>query len=156
MIFILFFKYGIFPYLLHNYGLRTCLLISPILIAVFTALIIAIGLFMGYTPGTPAGFILFFLLLAVLRIISKSLKDTVEFPTFQVIYHSIDEVLKSEFQSEAAGSLNEISVFFAGVLLTGFGLFSFIKLIHFSLILLILAFVWMFVALRLFRNTGKR
>jgi hypothetical protein len=155
MIFILSLKYGIFPYLFHNYGLRTCLLISPILIAVFTALIIAIGLFMGYTPGTPAGFILFFLLLAVLRIISKSLKDTVEFPTFQVIYHSIDQVLKSEFQSEAAGSLNEISVFFAGVLLTVFGLFSFIKLIHFSLILLILAFVWMFVALRLFREYRK-
>ena len=56
MIFILFFKLLVFEYILHNYGLRTCLIFSPILVAVFTAIAIATGLSIGYTPESTGGF----------------------------------------------------------------------------------------------------
>src|ERR1035437_1130033 len=152
MILILITKIVVFPYLLHNYGLRTCLVISPILIAVFTTIAIVIGLLMGYSPEAASGFMIFFLLLAFSRLISKSLKDQIEFPSFKVIYQSIDKKLRPELQSGMVGIVNEIMVFFSGLVLTGLGLFSFIKLIHFSIFQLILALIWMFVAFRLFKE----
>jgi hypothetical protein len=155
MIFILFVKLVVFPYVLRNYGLRTCLITSPVLIAVFTAIVILTGLFMGYSPEASGGFMLFFLLLAFSRLISKSLKDSVEFSSFRVIYQSIDKKVKSGIQSGMVGTVNEMAVFFSGLILTGLGLFSFIKLIHFSLFQFIIVLIWLFVALRLFREYRK-
>lgn len=150
MIFILFVKLVVFPYLFHNYGLRTCLIISPVLIAVFTTIVIPTGLFMGYSPESASGFMMFFLLLAFSRLISKSLKDSVEFPSLKVIYQSIDKKVKSAIQSGMNGIVNEIAVLFSGLILTGLGLLSYIKLIHFALFLFIIVLIWLFVALRLF------
>jgi len=54
MIFTLLVKLLAFSYLIRNYGLRICLAISPILVAVFTAIAITIGMLMGYTRNQPA------------------------------------------------------------------------------------------------------
>ena len=43
MILTLFGKLLLFSYLLRNYGLKVCLTISPVLLAVFTAIAIAFG-----------------------------------------------------------------------------------------------------------------
>jgi hypothetical protein len=155
MIFILFFKLVVFPFVFNNYGLRTCLIISPILIALFTAIVIPTGLFMGYSPESAGGFMVFFLLLAFSRFISKSLKDTIELPSLKVIYQSIDEKVKLGIHSVTSVTVNEIGVLFSGIILTVLGLFSFIKLIHFSLFLFIIVLIWLFVALRLFREYRK-
>jgi ATP:ADP antiporter, AAA family len=155
MIFTLFAELVVFPYILHNYGLRTCLVILPVLIALFTAIIVPIGLLMGYSPESASGFIIIFLLLVFSRLISRSLKDSVEFTSLRVIYYSIDNKLKSGSWSGMVGSMNEISVLFSGLLLTGLGLFSFVKLVHFSMVLLIITLIWMFIALRLFREYRK-
>jgi hypothetical protein len=155
MILILVGKLVVFPYILHNYGLRTCLIISPVLIAVFTTLVIATGLFMGYSPGAASGFMIFFLLLAVSRLISKSLKDSVEFPSFKAIFQSVDNKVKSELQSGMIDIVNEMAVFVSGIILTGLGLFSFIRLIHFSLFLFIIVLIWLFFAIRLSREYRK-
>jgi ATP:ADP antiporter, AAA family len=155
MILILVVKLVIFPYILRNFGLRTCLIISPVLIAVFTAIVIPAGLFMGYSPESTGGFLILFLLLAFSRLVSKSLREAIEFPSLKVIYHSVGKKIKSVIEPEFVGMANEISVFFSGLLLTALGLFSFIRLIHFSMILLIIAFIWIYVALRLFREYRK-
>jgi ATP:ADP antiporter, AAA family len=155
MIFILFFKLVVFPFVFNNYGLRTCLIISPILIALFTVIVIPTGLFMGYNPESAGGFMVFFLLLAFSRFISKSLKDTLELPSLKVIYQLIDNKVKCGVHSVMAGTVNEMGVFFSGFILTVLGLFSFIKLIHFSLFLFIIVLIWLLVALRLFREYRK-
>ena len=62
MIFTLLIKIFVFSYLIRNYGLRTCLAISPILVAAFTGIAIIIGMSMGYTPEATGGFIIFFLI----------------------------------------------------------------------------------------------
>ena len=155
MIFILFFKLVVFPFVFNNYGLRTCLIISPILIILFTAIVIPTGLLMGYNPESVGGFMVFFLLLAFSRFISKSLKDTIELPSLKVIYQSIDEKVKSGIHSVTSVTVNEIGVLFSGIILTVLGLFSFITLIHFSLFLFIIVLIWLFVAFRLFREYRK-
>ena len=155
MIFTLLVKLFVFSYMVRNYGLRTCLAISPILVAVFTTIAIAIGMLMGYTPGSASGFIIFFLLLALSRLFSKSLKDSIESPSFKVIYQTIDEKIRYEVQSGMDGTVNEIAALSSGLILAGLGVLSFIKLIHFSWVLIVIIVIWVFVAFRLYSEYRK-
>jgi len=155
MIFTLLIKLLVFSYLIRNYGLRTCLAISPILVAAFTAIAILIGMIMGYTPEASSGFLIFFLLLALSRLFSKALKDSIESPSFKVIYQTIDEKIRYEVQSGMDGTVNEIAALSSGLLLAGLGVLSFIKLIHFSWVLFFLILLWIVFALKLYTEYRK-
>jgi ATP:ADP antiporter, AAA family len=155
MILILIFKQFIFKYVLHNYGLQICLIISPILVGFFTVLAIASGLLKGFTPESTVGFIIFFFFIAITRLVSKSLSDTVESPSLNVIYQSVDRQIKFKLHSVLIGRLNETMIMLSGLILTIIGLLSFVKLIHFSLVLLIICSAWLFVALKLFVEYRK-
>jgi AAA family ATP:ADP antiporter len=155
MIFTLLVKLLVFSYLIRNYGLKTCLAISPVLVAAFTAIAIAIGMFMGYTPESISGFLIFFLLLALSRLFSKALKDSIESPSFKVIYQTIDEKIRYEIQSGMDGTVNEIAALSSGLILAGLGVLSFIKLIHFSWVLFFIIIIWIFVAFRLYTEYRK-
>ena len=155
MIFTLLVKLLVFSYLIRNYGLRTCLAISPILVAVFTTIAIIIGMTMGYTPEATSGFLIFFLLLALSRLFSKSLKDSIESPSFKVIYQTIDEKIRYEIQSGMDGTVNEIAALSSGLILAGMGVLSFIKLIHFSWVLFFFIILWIFVAVKLYNEYRK-
>jgi ATP:ADP antiporter, AAA family len=155
MIFTLLVKILVFSYLIRNYGLKICLAISPILVAVFTAIAVGVGMIMGYTPATPIAFIFFFLLMALSRLFSKSLKDSIESPSFKVIYQTINENVRFEVQSGIDGTVNEISALSSGLLLAGLGALSFVKLIHFSWVLFGLIVIWIFFAFRLYIEYRK-
>ena len=155
MIFTLLIKFLVFNYLIRNYGVRTCLAISPLLVAAVTAIALTIGMLMGYTPESASGFLLFFLLLALSRLFSKSLKNSIESPSIKVIYQTIDDKIRYEVQSGMNSTVNEIAVLSSGLILTGLGVLSFIKLIHFSWVLFFIIFIWMFVAFRLYTEFRK-
>lgn len=155
MIFTLLVKLLVFSYLIRNYGLRTCLAISPVLVAVFTAIAIIVGMTMGFTPETASGFLIFFLLLALSRLFSKALKDSIESPSFKVIYQTIDEKIRYEIQSGMDGTVNEIAALSAGLILAGMGVLSFINLIHFSWVLFIFIILWGFIAIMLYTEYRK-
>jgi hypothetical protein len=148
-------KMIIFPFLLHNYGLRTCLLISSLLVGLITALAIFAGLIMGFSPEQGSGFIVFLALLALSRLFSRSLKDEIEFPSSKVIYHTLDIKFRHWIQSGNPGIISELMVIMAGVLLTLLGLLPFFRLIHFSVLLLLISFVWTAVGLKLFKEYRK-
>jgi ATP/ADP translocase len=159
MIFTLLIKLLVFSYLIKNYGLRTCLAISPVLVAFFTLIALIIGLLKGYTPAPGLGFMLFFMLLAMNRLFSKSLKDSIESPSFKVIYQTIDEKMRYEVQSGMDGTVNEVAALTSGLILAGLGILSFIKLIHFSFVLFFITVLWAFVALKLYsgyRNSIRK
>jgi hypothetical protein len=155
MIFTLAGKLMLFSYLLSNYGLRICLTISPILLAIFTSIAIVLAMAMGYTMETAGGFMIFFILLALMRFLSKSMDDTIESPSFRLLYQTIDEKLRVGVQSVMDNAVKEAGAFLAGLILAGIGVLSFIKLIHFSWILIIVLFTWMFVAYRLYIEYKK-
>jgi AAA family ATP:ADP antiporter len=155
MIFTLLVKLLVFSYLIRNYGLKTCLAVSPVLVAAFTAIAILIGILMGYTPESTSGFLIFFLLLALSRLFSKSLKDSIESPSFKVIYQTIDEKIRYEVQSGMDGTVNEIAALSSGLLLAGLGVLSFIKLIHFSFVLFFIILLWIVFALKLYTEYRK-
>ena len=152
MIILLFFKLVAYPFILHKYGLRYCLLIPPLLIIVFTALAVISGLILGYTPDSSGGFLIFFVLLALSRIFSKSLKESVEIPSFKVFYQSIKEEMRLGLQSVMNGTFNETALLISGVILIIPGLFGFVKIVHFSIILLIISIIWFVTGLRLFKE----
>jgi AAA family ATP:ADP antiporter len=154
MIFTLLIKLLVFSYLIKNYGLRTCLAVSSILVAAFTLIAILIGMLMGFTPEM-SGFMLFFMLLAMSRLFSKSLKDSIESPSFKVIYQTLDEKIRYEVQSAMDGTVNEIAALSSGLILAGLGILSFIKLIHFSWVLFTITIVWIFIAVRLYSEYRK-
>lgn len=155
MIFTLLVKLLVFSYIIRNYGLKTCLAVSPVLIASFTAIAIMVGLSMGYSAESVNGFIIFFLLLALSRLFSKSLKDSIESPSFKVIYQTIDEKIRYKIQSGMDGTVNEIAALSSGLLLAGLGMLSFIKLIHFSIVLLFIILAWISVAILLYSEYRK-
>ena len=155
MIFTLLVKLLVFSYIIRNYGLRVCLAISPFLIAVFTAIAITVGMLMGFTPESAGGFMIFFLMLAISRLFSKALKDSIESPSFKVIYQTINEKMRYKIQSGMDGTVNEIAALSSGLMLAGLGTLSFIKLIHFSWVLFAIIIIWLFVAFRLYREYRK-
>jgi ATP/ADP translocase len=158
MIIALLIRLLVYPSLIRNYGIRTCMVLSPVLIAAFTVIIVLSGLFRGYTPAA-SGFMIFFMLLAVSRLFSKSLKDSVESPSFKVMYQTIDEKIRYEVQSAMDGTVNEIAAFSSGLILAGLGLLSFVRLIHFSIVLILITIIWVLVAVRLYagyRNSVRK
>ena len=87
---------------------------------------------MGYTIETASGFMIFFILLALIRFLSKSMDDSIESPSFKVLYQTIDEKLRFGVQSFMDSAVKEAAAFLAGLILAGIGVLSFIRLIHFS------------------------
>ena len=154
MIFALLIKLTVFAYLIRNYGLRTSLVLSPVLIAGFTIIAVVIGTIMGFTPAT-SGFMLFFMILAMSRLFSRSLRDSIELPSLKAIYLTFDEKTRHVVQSGMDGTINEIAALSSGLLLSGLGILGFIRLIHFSVVLIAITGLWIFVAFKVYSEYRK-
>ena len=154
MVFTLLIKTFIFSYLIKNYGLKLTLAVGPVLVGVFVVIAVIIGSTMGYLPET-AGFMIFFLILALARLFSKAMKDSLETPAFKVLYQTLGEKVRYNVQSAIDGTVNEIAALTSGLLLTGLGALAFIKLIHFSWVLAAVVVLWILSALRLYTEYRK-
>lgn len=155
MLLIIFFKLVDFNYILHKYGLRICLVTTPFLIVAVTVAAIAIGSAMGYELSEFSGFILFFILLASARLVSKLFRESLESPSLKIIYESADQKIIAERPAVSSVMFNEIMVLISGILLTGFGLFGFVRLIHFSWILLAISIIWLYISYWLLKEYRK-
>ena len=154
MIFTLFLKTFLFSYLIKTYGLRIILLLPPVLMMVFTAAAAGLGSALGYTQ-TSGGFILFFLLLALSRLFSKAVRDSVETPSFKVIYQTLSEKIRYDVQSIIDGTVNEIAALTSGLILSVLGIIVIGKLISFSWVLLLITAIWAFFGFRLYVEYRK-
>lgn len=156
MILVLLVKLFVFSCLLHNYGLRTSLVLSPVLLLIFTGIAVTTGMFLGYSPGSGTGFILFFVLLALSRLFSRSLKESIEFSSLKIISLAVDDKERNGLTVEKSGTLNEIAALLSGLILSGIGLLSFIRLIHFSFILFFIVLLWIFAGLKLYSEYREK
>ncbi|NJN41184.1 MAG: hypothetical protein HC811_02040 [Flammeovirgaceae bacterium] len=76
--------------ILGNYGIRVSLLLLPIIIAIFAVGSVFTGTFFGFNiEQAPTTFIFFFLTIALTRLFSASLRDSLENPRFLsfCLYH---------------------------------------------------------------------
>ncbi len=149
MIFSLLIKTFVYGRLMKTYGLRTILLLSPLLLALFTGTALLLGSTMGYTSAS-GNFMIFFLVISLTKLFSKTLKDSFEIPSFKILYQSIDSRIRFSVQSRIDGTVNEISALSSGLLLAGLASLAFIRTIHFVWVLLLVLLAWIYVAARLY------
>jgi AAA family ATP:ADP antiporter len=155
MILILLGKTFVFSFLLRTFGLRMCLVLSPVLLLVLTGAALITGMLLGYAHESAFGFMMFFVLLALSRLFSKSFKDAVELPSVSVISLSIDGKIRDDVQTGMSGIFSEVAVFSSGLILSGLGMLSFTELIHFSFVLFFIILLWLFIALKLYSEYRK-
>jgi len=151
LLFTFLFKTFVYSKLMKAYGLKVSILISSFLLGLFTIVAVLIGTLGGYT-STAASFIFFFLIIALSRLFSKALKDSVEVPSFKILYQSLKAGIRHNVQAYVDGTINEIAALLAGLLLAVLGLFEFFKLIHFSYSLIIILLVWFIIARKLYQQ----
>jgi ATP:ADP antiporter, AAA family len=151
MVFTIVIKTFLYGKLMKTYGLRFALLVSPILLGIFTLIALTVGSIYGIGKGS-AGFTLFFLVLALSKLFVKSLKDSIEVPSSKILYQSIDPEIRYDVQAKIDGTVNEISAFFSGLLLAGLGLLAAINLVHYSAVLLIVIVLWLTTGILLYKS----
>ncbi len=154
MIFTFIIKTFVYSKLVKTYGLKISLLLSSVLLAIFTGLAILVGVFSGYGVGTT-GFIYFFLFISLSKLFNKTLKDALEGPSFKLLYQSLKKNIRFDVQAKIDGTINEIAALTSGILLSTLGLLAFIKIIHFSVFLFVLLVIWAFITVRLYREYRK-
>lgn len=104
--------------LIANYGLRISLLILPIIVGIFATFALVIGSAFGFNQeSSPAGFIYFFLFIALTRLFGWTIRESLENPVYKLLFIPLDNKLRFNIQSKVEGLVNESSRFIAGGLI---------------------------------------
>lgn len=140
--------------IIGRFGLKIALMTMPLILALFTVGAIIAGHFFEYEVKNN-DYILFFVLIAVGRLFTASLKDALENPAFKLFFLPIDIKIRFDIQTRIEGVVNEIAVFVAGALQMALGLLVFFKLIHYSYFILVLAGVVVYLSGKLFEEYKK-
>ena len=149
MVFALITRFFGFPFLVRNFKLQATILLYPLMIAVLTIATVATGYITGNDPST-AVITGFFILLALSRLFSRSLKEAVELPSAKIVFRMLPRNMRFIGWTGMRGLVNETGAAIAGLMLTGLGIIGSVKLIHFPLVLLILTILLIISALRLY------
>ncbi len=147
-------KRFLFGWIKKRYGLGVTMLMSPVILLVVSLAAVIIGDLYGYRAESSL-FPTFFLLVFLTRFIFGAWHDSMQDPSMNVIYQSLDPREKQNVKSGIEGMLSQIGVFTIGLFLACFVLFSFIEIIHVTYILIALAMAWFFVGLTLHRSYRK-
>ncbi|MFN8208838.1 MAG: hypothetical protein U0T82_15735 [Bacteroidales bacterium] len=144
-------KTFVYGRLIKTYGLKVILALSPLLLGLFTLASILLGQLGGFTAAS-SGFMLFFLIVSLTKLFSKILRDSIEAPSFKVLYQSLGSNIRYSVQAGVDGTINEISAFGSGLALAGLVSLPFVTTIHFVYILGLILILWAFTAFRLHRE----
>jgi hypothetical protein len=125
--------------IISNYGLRISLFILPLVVGLFALGAVIVGNVLGFSmAASSSGFIYFFLFVALSRLFNWTLRDSLENPVFKLFFIPLDNRYKFNIQSKVEGLVNESSRFIAGVLIFSFAFIPFFKIIHISVLILVL------------------
>jgi ATP/ADP translocase len=125
--------------IIKEYGMRISLLINPLLIGLFTVSALVLGLIFGYSP-TDNLFVVFFLVIAVSKLFVRSLKDSLDNPTFKLYLLPIESNIRIDVQTKIEGLVTAFASLVAGgliILITKVEIFSLIFITLFTVPLLI-------------------
>ena len=144
-------KRFLFHWIKSKFGIRTTLLFLPaaLLILSIPAAVFSEGY--GYGGGTRA-FAYFFLLVILSYLFSRSMKESLENPSMNLIYQSLNNRERENIQSGIEGVFSQIGVFATGLFLSLFIMLQFVEFYHASYVLLALLILWIGVGYSLNRN----
>jgi hypothetical protein len=131
-----------------EYGMRVALLINPVLIAIFTVIALGLGAAFGYDP-TDNLFMYFFLIISVSKFFIRSLRDSLDNPTFKLYLLPIESNIRIDVQTKIEGIVTAFASVVAGGLILLINRVEFFDLIYISLFTIPLLGGWFYAANRL-------
>jgi AAA family ATP:ADP antiporter len=99
-----------------DYGLKTSVLVNPILIGIFTIVALSIGLSFGYTAESSS-FIIFFIMIAMSKLFVLSVKESLDEPSFKLYLLPIETNIKLDVQTKLEGVVTGLATLIAGGLI---------------------------------------
>lgn len=151
MIFIILIKTFVYGWLMKTYGLKLSIILSPILLGVFTIAAVVVGAIFGFTLAA-LNFALFFLIISLTKLFSRALKDSIEAPSFKLLYQSLDKDIRYDVQARVDGTINELAATAAGLILMILSTLKFFNLLSYSYALFVILVIWVAVAFNLYRR----
>lgn len=136
--------------LLSMYGIKTTLIILPLILFLFTGLAIFAGSVFGYDITNPE-FIWFFLFIALSKLFVTTLREATENPVFKLFFMPLDSRIRFDIQTKIEGTINEFSRALTGGVILLLGFLPFFKLIHYSWILVFIIFGWIYMIFKLYQ-----
>ncbi len=137
--------------IISNYGLRISLFILPVIVSIFAFGSTATGVLFG-NNANEGGFVFFFVLIALTRLFSWILRDSLENPVFKLFFIPLDGRLRFAIQSKVEGTFNEVARFLAGLLLFGLALLPFFQVAYIMIILLLLTGTYLVIVNKLYQG----
>jgi AAA family ATP:ADP antiporter len=131
-----------------EYGMRVSLLVNPLLIALFTVTALILGSIFGYTPEANL-FIFFFLIIAVSKLFIRSLKDSLDNPTFKLYLLPIESNIRIDVQTKIEGIVTALASVIAGGLIILINRVEIFDLLFITIFTIPLFGAWYFAANRL-------
>lgn len=132
-----------------DYGLKTSVLVNPILIGIFTVVALAIGLSFGYTTASSS-FVIFFIMIAMSKLFVLSVKESLDEPSFKLYLLPIETNIKIDVQTKLEGVVTGLATLVAGGLILTIQRFSLVDLIYMTVFAIPLILAWYFVASKLY------
>lgn len=141
VIFSFLFQTFVTDWIIENYGLKTSLLINPILAILLAGAALLVGIIMGASPDSGGSFIWFFLAVAASKLFIDSLKDALDGPTFKLYFLPIDSDVKFDVTTKVEGVITAIGGVIAGLILIGMNRFN-VELLFVSAGLIPILIIW--------------
>ena len=135
--------------ILSMYGIRTSLLLLPVILFLFTGLALGAGYIYGYDVTSPE-FIWFFLFIALSKVFVTTLREATENPVFKLFFMPLDSKVRFDIQTKIEGTINEFSRALSGGLILLLGFLPFFKLIHYSWILIAIIIGWIYLLYKIY------
>ncbi len=132
-----------------DYGLKTSVLVNPILIGLFTVVALVIGLSFGYTTESSS-FIIFFIMIAMSKLFVLSVKESLDEPSFKLYLLPIETNIKLDVQTKLEGVITGLATLIAGGLILMIQKFNLVDLIYMTVFAIPLMLGWYFVASKLY------
>jgi len=137
--------------LISSYGLKTALMILPVILGLFTIGAIITGTLFGYTIAS-VDFIWYFLFIGLSKFFSNSLREALENPTFKIFFMPLNVNIRFDIQAKVEGVINEFARLIAGLMILIIGILTFFELIHYSYFLLGIVIGYFFVTGKLYNE----
>ncbi len=122
------------------YGMRVSLLVSPVLVGLFTVAALLLGMIFGYSPADNY-FVIFFMMIAVSKLLIRSLKEALDNPTLKLYLLPLESKIRIDVQTKIEGIVTAVASIIAGafiIIITRVEFFNLISITVFTLPLIAL------------------
>jgi HEAT repeat protein len=140
--------------LIADYGLRVAILVNPVLVGLFVAAAVIIGLVFGYTPDNPT-FLFFFIMIAMSQLFVLSVKESIDEPALKLYELPLDTYIKNDVQTKLEGLITGFAIASAGLIIHALNQFHFQNLLYTTALTLPVVGLWYFIGNRIYLQYRK-